>query len=134
ENLVNWIKAFLTGRRQRVVLGELGSNWVDVTSCVPSGSVLGPILFIIFIDDMLELIYSSCKAYADGTKIISIIKNFDLIVKLKDDLDKISKWFYEWSAQLNADKCKVVHFGNSNTKFDYDIKSENSDIISSAKS
>lgn len=69
-------------------------------------------------------------------EIISIIiKNLNSNLKLQDDnLDKVSKWSIDWSAQLNAAKCKVVHFGNSNTRFNYEIESENSHRISLTKS
>ena len=76
ERLINWINSFLTERVQQVVLGEARSGWAQATSGVPQGSVLGPILFIIYINDLLELIHNNTKAYADDNKIITIIRNF----------------------------------------------------------
>jgi hypothetical protein len=123
ESLIKWIRGFLVGRSQKVVLGNAESTWRDVHSGVPQGSVLGPLLFIIYINDLLESIQTNCKAYADDTKLIAIIQSLLSIDKLQDDIDRISKWSVDWSTQLNAEKCKVVHFGSSNTCFEYDIKS-----------
>ena len=66
-NLLRWISAFLRDRRQRVVLGDSISDWMPVTSGVPQGSVLGPILFLIFINDMPEVIQSLVKLFADDS-------------------------------------------------------------------
>ena len=123
ERMVKWIKSFLSGRVQQVVLGEVCSEWAQVTSGVPQGSVLGPVLFIIYINDLLELIGNDSKAYADDNKIISIIKNFYSNHKLQLDIDRVCKWSRDWSAQLNIEKCKVVHFGRNNMKYDYEIES-----------
>ena len=73
---------------------------------------------------MLELVQNSCEAYADDTKIISTIKNFNSNLMLQSDIDKVCKWSSDWSTQLKIEKCKVVHFGNSNTEFDYTIDSK----------
>ncbi|CAF1102459.1 unnamed protein product [Brachionus calyciflorus] len=116
DMLIKWIKSYLSGGKQRVVLGETISEWVDVESGVPQGLVLGPLLFIIYINDMLEIISNSCEAYADDTKILSIV--FDSIIKLQNYLDNVCKWSKDWSAELNVDKCKIIHIGNNNTKFD----------------
>lgn len=72
---------------------------------------------------MLEIISNDCEAYADDTKILSVIKNFDSIIKLQRDIDKVCQWSNDWSTQLNVEKCKVVHIGNNNTEFDYTIHS-----------
>ena len=66
-NLLRWISAFLRDRRQRVVLGDSISDWMPVTSGVPQGSVLGPTLFLIFINDMPEVIQSLVKLFADDS-------------------------------------------------------------------
>ncbi|XP_047144757.1 uncharacterized protein LOC124818242 [Hydra vulgaris] len=73
NDLVKWIRAFLSNRRQRVVLGETVSDWCNVTSGVPQGSVLGPQLFNIYINDLTRLLDNTSKLYADDTKIISIV-------------------------------------------------------------
>lgn len=88
------------------------------------GSVLGPLLFVIYINDMLELIENECEAYADDTKIISVIKSFSSILSLQTDLDNICRWSKDWSTSLNIDKCKVLQIGNLNTKFDYTFDSK----------
>ena len=104
-------------------MGEVCSEWAQVTSGVPQGSVLAPILFIIYINDLLELIQNDLKAYADDNKIISIIKNFYSNHKLQLDIDRVFKWSRDWSAQLNVKKYKVVHFGRNNLRFDYEVES-----------
>ena len=78
DKLLAWIEIFLSNRRQRVVLGIQVSNWADVTSGVPQESVLGPALFVIYINDMPEVLrFNPCKLYADDSKIISEIKNIE---------------------------------------------------------
>ena len=75
EVLCKWIEAFLLKRKQRVVLGEHKSEWLDVLSGVPQGSVLGPLLFLIFINDMSSLVEHFCKLFADDTKLIAVIRD-----------------------------------------------------------
>jgi len=86
ENLLCWFRSFLNGRRQRVVLGDTVSEWKEVTSGVPQGSVLGPLLFVVYINDMPERIRNKSKLYADDTKIISILNTSNLS-SLQDDID-----------------------------------------------
>ena len=73
EMLVRWIEGFLSNRKQRVVIGDNSSEWVEVTSSVPQGSVLGPLLFTIFINDLPDHVRNKCKLYADDCKLIGII-------------------------------------------------------------
>ena len=73
NDILNWFESFLSGRRQRVVLGETISEWKEVTSGVPQGSVLGPVLFLLYINDMPELFMNNCKLYADDSKIVAVI-------------------------------------------------------------
>ena len=69
NKMLNWIKAFLSNRRQRVVLGDSISSWTHVSSGVPQGSVLGPTLFIIYINDLPDKLINPNEIYADDTKI-----------------------------------------------------------------
>jgi hypothetical protein len=118
--LLAWIADFLTNRQQRVVMGSNVSEWEAITSGVPQGSVLGPLLFIVFINDMPEVVKNfKCKLYADDSKIIARIKNESDSCKLQQDLDAIVKWTETWLMQLNLDKCKVMHVGYKNPAFNY---------------
>ena len=87
-SLFNWCSSFLTNRRQRVVLGEITTNWVEVTSEVSQGSVIGPSFFVLFINDLPEIFQSSrCKVFADDTKIIGEL-NIDGTSNLQNEIDK----------------------------------------------
>ena len=102
--IIKWIKAFLSNRKQRVVLGSM-STWKDVLSGVPQGSVLGPLLFIIYINDMPELLYHLCRLFADDSKIIAIIKNSCDTEKLQLDQAQLGNWTQLWKMRFNFDKC-----------------------------
>jgi len=87
--IFKWISAWLTDRKQRVCLqGEL-SGWLDVTSGVPQGSVLGPVLFLIFINDLDSGIANWILKFADDTKIYSCLKDSKDCAMLQDDLDML---------------------------------------------
>ena len=83
------------------------SNWEPVSSGVPQGSVLGPILFIIFINDLLEMLQFTTLSYADDLKLIGIMsKNTLGTESLQNDLNVLVDWCKEWSTELNVSKCK----------------------------
>ena len=111
--LMEWIKAFLTGRQQRVVLQGSKSDWVPVTSGIPQGSVLGPTLFTIFVNDMPEWVASSIKLFADDAKLYDRVQG-PLAGDLQADINALAKWSETWMFPFNASKCKVVHLGNHN--------------------
>jgi len=116
--LLNWIRNFLTNRQQRVMVNDSYSNWSNVVSGIPQGSVLGPMLFTIFINDIPVDIASSIKIFADDTKIYNTTHHCDII---QSDLDKLAYWSEKWLLPFNVDKCKVLHYGKKNTKQDYEM-------------
>ena len=89
SSLLAWIKDFLLGRRQRVGVNGTYSGWTPVTSSVPQGSVLGPVLFVIFINDLPDTVNSLCQMYADDTKDFAEVDK-ENVAKLQQDLDMLA--------------------------------------------
>ena len=119
DNILDWCRSFLTGRKQRVVLNGAESNWYDVLSGVPQGSVLGPIFFVLFVNDMPSIVHNFVALFADDAKVFTTItENIDC-VSLQEDLKNLQCWAATWQLNFNAKKCKVMHVGHKNEKFTY---------------
>ena len=107
--LLNWFRNFLTNRSQRVVVRGSFSTWTKVTSGVPQGTILGPIVFLIYINDFLNGISSPTKLFADDTKVyrglIDLEKDKQI---LQSDLDRMTEWTNTWQLHFNSDKCEVM--------------------------
>ena len=119
--LLTCIKNWLTGRLQRVILNGEFSDWMEVLSGVPQGSVLGPLLFIIFIND-LDLHADAAdllSKFADDTKVGVYVRGTDDRDRLQLVLNKLVAWSDHWGMKFNVAKCKVVHFGPRNPRFSY---------------
>ena len=118
--LLALLKAYLHDRQQRVVLNAQTPDWRKVNSGVPQGSVLGPLLFLIFINDLPDGITSLCKIFADDTSLFSKVYDIDISAKeLNSDLENISKWAFQWKMQFNPDPNKQaneVYFSKKNKK------------------
>ena len=112
-NLLSWIKDFLFERQQRVIFAGDRSDWIPVTSGVPQGSVLGPVLFNLFTSDLINYVQSPLPQYADDTVLYRIIRSNEDAVVLQEDLNSISEWCKENHMQLNSTKCKVMHITRS---------------------
>lgn len=95
-NLLKWIKDFLSNRLQRVVINGQSSEWTEVTSGVPQGSVLGPLLFIMFVNDLPDQVNSFCKLFADDAKIYKDLQNLEDFEIIQNDLDKLCQWTIKW--------------------------------------
>ena len=90
-------------------------------SGVPQGSVLGPILFLIYINDLEDDISSKVLKFADDTKVFRKVTNDTDKQSLQDDLDKLIKWSEKWQMLLNFWKCKCIHIGHGNMDGEYKI-------------
>jgi len=90
--ILKWVENWLSERKQRVVLGGEFSEWRDILSGVPQGSVLGPLLFIIYINDIDDHINSRLLKFADDTKIYFKVNSPENIERLREDLCKLVSW------------------------------------------
>ena len=108
ENIVCWIKKWLTKRTQSVIIDDVQSEVEPVISGVPQGTVLGPLLFLSYINNISDGISSSMKLFADDCLLFRKIRNQDDSDKLQEDLDQISQWCEKWQMSLNINKCKLL--------------------------
>ena len=102
------IGAFLSNRTQTTVVNGAHSSYVEVTSGVPQGYVLGPMLFLLYINDINNAITSQIKLFADDIVLYRNIRNQNDQVILQNDLDTISSWAEKWLMELNINKCAVL--------------------------
>ncbi len=122
--LLAWLTAFLSNRTQRVKVGSVFSSFINVTSGVPQGSVLGPLLFLLFINDLPDCILSSMiRLFADDVKLLSEI-SFGLTgptCSLLLDCDILCSWSDQWQLQIAAHKCATLHLGHNNPNLIYKL-------------
>ena len=111
--VLEWIGQFLVGRRQRVGVMGVFSEWSEVVSGVPQGSVLGPALFVVYINDLPEEIASVIYMYADDTKLFGRVDCDVDRQTLQRDLDTLSSWAEKWQLRFNVQKCKIMHLGGA---------------------
>ncbi len=121
DNIHRWIGNFLKHRVQRVVVGGEHSAWTDVVSGVPQGTVLGPLLFLIYINDLPDNIHSTVRLFADDCVLYHVIKNTSDSQKLQEDLNTLEKWEDTWQLCFNPSKCFVMRLTHSRSPkhFDY---------------
>ena len=109
--LARWIHSFLSNRKQKVVVDGTTSKETEVTSGVPEGTVLGPLLFLIYISDIGENIKSTKKVYVDDTKLIKSVTNEKDVEDLQEELDILYEWAEENNMKFNGKKFQVVRYG-----------------------
>jgi hypothetical protein len=132
----NWVKSFLTGRTQKVVVDGEKSEAVPVTSGVPQGSVLGPILFLIYINDMPQYTrHSQVRLFADDTIVYLSVTAVDECEKLQDDLKRLEKWEEEWLMEFHPAKCNILRITRKKSKvnFPYTLHGHVLEEVPSAK-
>lgn len=119
--VLTWIREWLTNRKQRVKVGTAKSEEADVESGIPQGTVLGPPLFIVYIDDLDEATkeLDLLLKFADDTKGVQEIRDETDNKRLQDTLDGLVAWANKWAMSFNIKKCKILHIGNNNPQQKY---------------
>ena len=103
-DLLNILIDFLKERKQRVVLNGLHSKWLNISAGVPQGSILGPLLFLIYINDLTDSLRSNPKLFDDDTSLFSVVHDINQSgINLNDDLEKVSNWAFQWKMSFNPD-------------------------------
>ena len=117
SNVFHWISAFLLNRRQRVVLDGCPSDWCPVTSGVPQGSVLGPLLFLLYINDIADLVKCTIRLFADDLIMYSQITNNSSISNFQKDLDTLHSWSVKWDMKFNLNKCHIIKLSRKQIQY-----------------
>ena len=108
-NLHKWVDNWLTGRNQTVVIDGERSSSKEVTSGVPQGTVLGPLMFLIYINDIQDSVqYSTTRLFADDCLLYRVINNAQDSDKLQSDLTRLQEWSETWQMQFNPKKCYLL--------------------------
>ena len=120
-DILKWTEDFLSGRKQRVCVNGKLSSWQTVTSGVPQGSVLGPLLFVIFINDLEESVKCGVKLYADDTKIWAVINSDMDSEEFQKQINALFQWSVTWQLHFHPDKCHILKLGNKPDETAYTI-------------
>ncbi len=127
--LHSWIQSFLTKMTLRIKIGDGYSEFIDVTSGVPQGSVLGPVLFLMYINDCLNGLSCDAVMFADDVKIWRTIESSSDVQRLQNDINHLSIWSHGALMNFNTDKCAVLQLHprqarNNNVQYGEHLKSE----------
>lgn len=135
-NLLRWFASYIRNRTQKVVINGFASNSISVTSGVPQGSILGPLLFVVFINDIGSCFLNSrFLLYADDLKVYLSISDSNDCIKLQDDLDRLSNYCVKNKLHLSLNKCKSITFTKkiNVTKHEYKLCSAQLEHVSVIK-
>jgi len=108
--LLDWIHYFLCNRSQSVILNSTKYSSLSVTSGVPQGSVLGPVLFLVYINDLPSQVDCSVGLFADDTLMYQVVNNAEDERRFQANLDLLTGWAGRWEMSFNVTKCKVIAF------------------------
>jgi hypothetical protein len=116
--LLAWFRSYLTDQQQCVVLHGVCSDWILVTSGIPQGSILGPLLFLIYCNDVQNYIQanSTLTLFADDSKLYRSLDLPNASTSLQHDLDSLQIWSVDMKMDFNTTKCKVMHFSKKKLK------------------
>ena len=118
SKILLWITNFLNNRKQRVVVdGIFFSNYADVESGVPRGTVLGPLLFLLHINDLPSCVNSKVRLFADDCLRYREIKNNQGQIDMQRDLDALMAWGSTWGMKFNAKNCNIMRVSQTSAAF-----------------
>lgn len=134
-NIVRWVHDFLDGRRQRVVVYGHMSQELPVTSGVPQGSVLGPTLFLVYINDLPQHVNCNVSLFADDTLIYQTVNTDADKQAFQSNIDGLENWAKTWCMSFNVTKCAVMSFNSKNTSPSHEYRLGDSllEIVSDSK-
>ena len=128
-NVLKWITDFLTGRTQKVTVNGATSNTANVTSGIPQGSVLGPVLFVMYINDMPSEVHNPIRLFADDTKIYTVSDTAESTLSLQEDLENLQNWSNRWLLNFHPEKCHVLKLGRKKSDAEYKMNGKNGEVI-----
>ena len=136
-DILAWVRVWLTGgRQQSVVLNGHQSSWGDIVSGVIQGSCLGPVLFLMFINDIdtaVDLTACFISKFADDTKMAGVVETEEDYRQFQAGIDGLARWSQDWQLLFNVSKCKIMHFGGSNQRFLYTMNGEQLEEVEKEK-
>jgi hypothetical protein len=124
----DWIKHFLMSRKQRVIVDGEASDWAPVASGVPQGTVLGPVLFLAFINDLPNTVTSKMKLFADDCIVYNPIHSINDCNALQSDLHSLEKWEEKWCMSFNASKCNAIQITRKHNKISFPYTLHNTEL------
>ena len=134
-NLLQCIRSFLANCSQHVLVDGSSSSSSPVISGVPQGSVLGPLLFLIYINDLPSKVVSTSRLFADDSLLYRKIRSIENTKTLQDDLDNLQKWKRDWGMTFNPSKCEVIRITRRRNSIhaNYNIHGQQLSIVESGK-
>ena len=129
-DILKWLRFFLTQRKQHVVINGAYSDWANVTSGVPRGTVLGPLLFLLYVNDLDSVVKcSTVKLFADDVLLYASVRSTKDCSALQDDLAAIFHWTNRWQLRLNPNKCEALAITNKRIQLTYTYRIDQQTIF-----